>query len=98
VPPLTWDNQHAAFSGGMYCRLAAYVGEIRNGQDIHDAPGLIGGVAFHCATDEATDGATRTVASDDISRAHDLGGSGQRTVHTLDARRQRKGRRLTERR
>ena len=48
--------------------LQADVGEVGHRQDIHDPPGVIGGLAVECAPDGLAHGAARPVAADHVAR------------------------------
>ena len=50
--------------------LEADVGKIGDGEDVHHAPGLIGGIALQRAPDRLAHGAARAVAADDVARLH----------------------------
>ena len=55
--------------------LATYVGEIDVRENIHHAPGMIGGIAFEFETDRGTNGTARAIASDNIMCMNGFGSS-----------------------
>ena len=67
------DDQKRAAMIGLDQRLLPDVGEIGHGQHIHDAPGLVGGIALQLKSDGCAHIASRAVASDHIARPDGLG-------------------------
>ena len=58
---------------GLDQALAADVREIGDRQHVHNAPGMIGGIAVKLAADRCSHDAARTVAAYDISGLDRLG-------------------------
>jgi hypothetical protein len=74
VATLAGDDEDVAAAAGLDRRLEADVGEVGHGEDVHHAPGMVGGVAVELAPDRLPHGAARAVAADHVLRAHrDLG-------------------------
>ena len=53
-------------------RLEADVGKVGDGKDVHDAPGMVGGIAAQLAPDRFAHRAARAVAADDVARPDGL--------------------------
>ena len=64
------NDQHAAFVGRLDRRLQADVGEVGDGQHIHDAPGLVGRIPVQRPPEGLAHGAARAVATDDEAGLH----------------------------
>ena len=60
------DHQRARL--GLDQRLVAYVGEVRDREDVHHAPGMVGRLTHEMPTDLLAYDAARTVAPDDVAR------------------------------
>jgi hypothetical protein len=74
VATLAGNDEDVAAAAGLDRRLEADVGEVGHGEDVHHAPGMVGGVAVELAPDRLPHGAARAVAADHVLRAHrDLG-------------------------
>ena len=65
------DQQDAAAVAGLDGALGADVGEVRDGEDVHDAPGVVGLVAGEGAADRLAHLAAGTVRTDDVLRPDD---------------------------
>ena len=61
------DDENAALMGGLDQALAANVREIGDGQHIHHAPGVVGGIAVKLAPDRGAHDAARAVAADHVA-------------------------------
>ena len=61
------DDDDAAVVGRLDQRLEADVGEVGDGKDVHDAPGMVGGIAAQLAPDRFAHHAARAVAAHDIA-------------------------------
>ena len=74
IATLARDDDDVALGRRLYQRLAAYVGEVRDRQDVHDAPGLIGGIANKFPANRFAHRTARAVATDHVAGAqfHDL--------------------------
>ena len=64
------NDQEAAFIGRLDRRLHADVGEVGDGQHIHDAPGLVGRIPAQRQPERLAHGAARAVATDHESGPH----------------------------
>ena len=66
VAALARDQQDAAADAGLDGALGADVGEVGDGQDVHDAPGVVGLVAGERAADGLADLAAGAVGAHDV--------------------------------
>ena len=66
VAALARDQQDAAAVAGLDGALGADVGEVGDGEDVHDAPGVVGLVAGERAADRLAHLAARAVRTDDV--------------------------------
>ena len=66
------DDEDAAVVGRLDQRLEADVGKVGDGQHVHHAPGVVGGIAVQLAPDRLAHRAARAVAADDIARLDGL--------------------------
>src|SRR5262249_42205565 len=78
------NDQDAALMGGLDQRLAANVRKIGDGQHVHDAPGVVRGVATKLASHRRAHDAARAVAADDVTGADRLGLSLVRRLGSLE--------------
>ena len=69
IAALARDHQQVA-AGGLYRRLVADIRKVGHGQQVHHAPGLVGGVAHQLAADGFAHHATGAVAADNIAGLH----------------------------
>ena len=67
IAALARDDEDAAVVGGLDQRLEADIGKVGDGQHIHHAPGVVGGIAVQRAADRLAHGAARAVAADDVA-------------------------------
>ena len=65
------DQQDAAAGAGLDGALGADVREVGDGEDVHDAPGVVGLVAGQVAADRLADFAARSVCTHDVLGADD---------------------------
>src|SRR6185312_13179767 len=75
VPALARDEQDGTAVVRLDGALGADIGEVGLGQDVHDAPGVVGLVAGHGAADGGADLGAGAVAADDVLGVDGLGGS-----------------------
>ncbi len=61
------DDENAALVGGLNQRLAANVREVGDREHIHDAPGVVGGIAVEVAPDRGPDDAARAIAANHVA-------------------------------
>ena len=82
------DDQDVAVLGGVDRGLDPDVREVRDGEDVHHAPGLVRRVADELAADRGADGAARAVAADHVAGPDrgGLAGPGPR-LHVLERHR-----------
>ena len=66
---LTGDDQDVA-AVGLNRRLESDVGKVGHGEDVHHAPGVVGGVALELTPDRLPDDAAGAVAADDVLGTH----------------------------
>ena len=71
VPALAGDQQDAAAGAGLDGALGADVREIGDGEDVHDAPGVVGLVAGQVAADRLADLAAGAVCTHHVLGADD---------------------------
>src|SRR6185312_7988024 len=67
IVALARDDDNAAFVRRLDERLAADVRKIRDGQNVHHAPGMICGIAAKLAPDGGTHDAACAVAADHVT-------------------------------
>jgi hypothetical protein len=70
IAALARDDEKAAFAGRVDGGFETDVGEIGDGQDVHDAPGLIGGVAVCRSSERLAHMTVRAVAPNHVPRAY----------------------------
>ena len=64
IAAFTGNDQEVAFVGRMDHRLDADVGEVGDGEHVHDAPGLVRRIPVQRPPERFAHGATRAVATD----------------------------------
>src|SRR6516164_10690389 len=67
------DDEDTAVVGGLDQCLETNVREIGDSQHIHDAPGVVGGIAVELAANGLAHGAARAVAADHVAGLDRLG-------------------------
>ena len=66
------NDEDAAVVGRLDQRLEADVGKVGDGKHVHDAPGMVGGIAAQLAPDRFAHRAARAVAAHDVARPDGL--------------------------
>ena len=67
ITALARDDDDAAVAGRLDQRLEANVGEVGDGKHVHDAPGMVGGIAAQLAPDRLAHHAARAVTAHDVA-------------------------------
>ena len=73
VTAFAGQHQHVALLGRRDQTLLAHIGEVGVGQDVHHAPGLVGGVAVQLAANGVAHCRVRAIASHHIVGPHRAG-------------------------